>query len=254
MTVNDIYTLLDKWYPFDHQDIWDKSGSFTFFNEKETTGIIIGLDVTENLVLQAIEKKCNVIITHHPIYIDEDDTKKKHIKNIIKILNDNEISLFSLHTNFDKNKYGMNYSLLKKLGLKNIKKSQKSDYLFFGELKDKIEINQFLSILDKKMNPDYVIFDKNNDYFKNNKKIKKIGIVGGSGSNDYEKILKKDKIDLFVTGEVKWHVWNISSKSIPIIDIGHSVEKIFTEVISSKLKQLNINIYCHKLEIKLTDK
>ena len=122
MTVNDIYTLLDKWYPFDHQDIWDKSGSFTFFNEKEATGIIIGLDVTENLVLQAIEKKCNVIITHHPVYIDENDTKKKHIKNIIKILNDNEFSLFSLHTYFDNNKYGMNYSLLKKLVLKILKK------------------------------------------------------------------------------------------------------------------------------------
>ncbi|EGZ31364.1 Nif3-like dinuclear metal center hexameric protein [Malacoplasma iowae] len=253
MKVNELYSILDKWYPFVSQDIWDNSGSFSFFENEIISGVLIGLDVTLDIVTEAIQKNCNVIITHHPIFIDQNDIKKKHIKNIINLLNINKISLFSLHTNFDKNRYGMNYNLLKKLNLTNIKRSKKSDYLFFGELKTKMNINDFIVQINRKIKPDYLIYDKENLFFKENKKIKKVAIVGGSGSGEYENILKKDKIDLFITGEVKWHIWNLSSKSIPIIDVGHSIEKIFIEIISTKIKKLNLNVYEHQLEIKLSN-
>lgn len=252
MIVNELYKLLDQWYPFSEQEVWDKSGAILSFDYDVVFGVMIGLDVTLGLVLDAIKNKCNVILTHHPIYIDEQDAKKKDIKNIINLLKENKISLISLHTNFDKNRYGMNYHLLKKIGLVGIKRSKNSSFLFYGDLKSKFNFQQFIKIITKKLTPDYIIFDYNNDRIKENKKINRVAIIGGSGSSDYEKILKKEKIDLFITGEVKWHVWNMSSKSIPIIDIGHSIEKIFIDVMYKKIQSLGILACVHSMEIKLS--
>ncbi|MDE6429331.1 MAG: Nif3-like dinuclear metal center hexameric protein, partial [Malacoplasma sp.] len=73
----------------------------------------------------------------------------------------------------------------------------------------------------------------------NNKKIMKIAVVGGSGSSEISTILKKDKIDYFITSEIKWHTWikNISD-SFKILEIPHSVEKVFINTIKKKFLEI----------------
>jgi len=89
----------------------------------EVANIILALDLDEKVLQQAIKKKCNLIITHHPFIFNpisklNFDTSKK--SQIIKKLITNNITLYSAHTNLDYTKGGVSFELASRLQLKNI--------------------------------------------------------------------------------------------------------------------------------------
>ena len=86
--------------------------------------IMLSLDLSEGVIEQATEKKCNLIITHHPIFYHpinklnfSTDSISKQIYKIIK----RDINLYSVHTNLDFTKDGVSIQLAKKIRLNNIK-------------------------------------------------------------------------------------------------------------------------------------
>lgn len=251
MTIAQLYEHLNLIYPFKNQDIWDRSGIISYVDiyKTEITKLTISLDINLSVLKYAIENNSNVIISHHPLYIDEKDLKDKNIKQMIQLIKDNNLSIISLHTNFDLDKYGMNYHLLKKIGCKNICRSNKDNYLFFGYLDNKE--NKFENLIRKikgKLGVEYIHYMNELDLTK--KKKIKIGIVGGAGSSSSYSILKKDKCDIFISSEVKWHIWNYFNEiknDFVILDVPHSVEKIFIETIIKKINNLPHQTYFPKL-------
>lgn len=244
MILDKIYDLLNNMFPFSLSDDWDNSGFFNYQNNLEVKNIVIGLDVTFDIVDFAINNNANLIITHHPIYIDESNIKMPWMKKLISKIILNNISILSLHTNYDKSKKGMNYQILKKLNLKNIHNSNNSEYLFIGDLKSKMELDNFLKIVKLKLNLNRLLINSSDIKLVSNKKIKRIAIVAGAGSNELYSIRTKDKVDVFLTGEVKWHLWDHSkNKNISIVDIGHIAEKIFISHILDILKKYEFNLF-----------
>ncbi len=240
--INDIYSLLNSSYPFDLQDEWDRSGkiNYLYFGNEYLKNPIVGLDINWDIINFALENNSNLIITHHPIYIDEVDLKNKEIQKMVKVLLDNKISLISMHTNFDKHKKGMNYQLLKEIGCSRISQSKKSEYIYFGLMKKYDDFSLLLDEIKNKLEVEYIKYAS--DLNLKRKRFLKIGIVGGSGSNEIANILKKDKCDIFITSEIKWHLWNyynLISKSVCLLEVPHSVEKIFIKIITKKLKEFN---------------
>jgi dinuclear metal center YbgI/SA1388 family protein len=84
---------------------------------------MLSVDLTNKVIEQAIEKKCNLIITHHPIFYHpltnlnfSKDAIPQQVEKIIK----NNINLYSAHTNLDFTKDGVSYQLAKRLQLTNI--------------------------------------------------------------------------------------------------------------------------------------
>jgi putative NIF3 family GTP cyclohydrolase 1 type 2 len=104
-----------------------------------------------------------------------------------------------LHTCFDKSDEGMNYILSKKIGLEKIQRLGNSEYLFKGELNNKIPLDAFLLTLPEILNINYANYHK---YFEK-KIIKTIAICGGSGSSFMNET--KDKVDLYITCDMKYH-------------------------------------------------
>lgn len=242
MTLINLYDFLNNLYPFEKQEEWDNSGFFNKFENFNVKKAIVALDVNEYVILNAINKNINLVITHHPIYIDINDTKLPHIKKLIKLITDNNITVMSLHTNYDLAKRGMNYQLAKTIGLKNIKQSEHSPYLFFGDIKP-IDLIPYLEKVKNKLKLLETVFDVNCYHLVNDKQIKRVAIVGGSGASDLYQIKNKDKIDLFLTSEVKWHLYEVAyQKKISIVDIGHIAEKNFINDIKDKLTALDIEV------------
>lgn len=239
MTVKQLYEQLNQQYPFVLQDEWDKSGIYnaTYWDD-EISNPILSLDVNLDVIEHAILNNSNLIISHHPIHIDENDLKKPTIKKMVKLINENKISLIALHTNFDKAKKGMNFQILKKLGCNKIKQSTKNEYIYFGQLKNKVSLQKVLENIKQKLNVEYVIC---NQADLDKTKAFKIGVVGGAGSSCIEDVLRKDKCDLFITGEIKWHLFNYygcSHRTLTLIEVPHSVEKIFIETIRNTFKDI----------------
>ncbi|MDE6645822.1 MAG: Nif3-like dinuclear metal center hexameric protein, partial [Malacoplasma sp.] len=212
MKIKEFYKILDNTYDFNSQDDWDNSGMMDFNSNQIISNPIISLDISLDTVDFAINSNSNLIISHHPIYIDSEDLKLFHIKKILNKLKANNICTISLHTCFDKNKYGTSYQIISKLKEFKIFRSLKSPYLFFGTSKNKMNLKELISKLKNNLNLEYVklIQNKTLDKELNDKKILKIAVVGGSGSSEINTILKKDKIDYFKRKWEKEHFFELT--------------------------------------------
>lgn len=123
MKIKDISYILESEFPLALKESYDNSGLLLGSKENEITGILISLDLTENVLNEAISKKCNLIINHHPIIfkgilnLTEHTEKNKILINAIK----NDIAIYALHTNLDNSINGINALLAEKLSIINIK-------------------------------------------------------------------------------------------------------------------------------------
>jgi dinuclear metal center YbgI/SA1388 family protein len=124
MQCKEVIKYLEQWAP--KGIAWEKdSVGLQIGNpESKIKNIMLSLDLTASVIKQSIENKCNLIITHHPIFYKplkkldfSADSISKQIEKIVK----NNINLYSAHTNLDFTKDGVSFQLAKKLQLKNIK-------------------------------------------------------------------------------------------------------------------------------------
>lgn len=121
--IKDVITVLEQYFPLEYQEEWDNSGLQVGDIETEVTGVLCAIDLTENIVQQAIKQGCNLIVTHHPPLfraIKKLDNSNYINRSIILAIKHN-ISIYSAHTSADNSPYGLNYHIAKSLNLKNIK-------------------------------------------------------------------------------------------------------------------------------------
>jgi dinuclear metal center YbgI/SA1388 family protein len=121
MILKKIIEEIEKFAPTAYQESYDNCGLLTGHKEQEVNGAILCLDCTEAIVEEAIQKKCNLIIAHHPIIFS--GLKKLSGENyvertIIKAIQNN-IAIYACHTNLDNVKNGVNKKIADKLGLIN---------------------------------------------------------------------------------------------------------------------------------------
>ena len=132
MTCKEVIKYLEDWAPKEIAWQNDNVGVQIGNTNRKVTSILLSLELTADVANQAIKKKCNLIITHHPLIFHPikklDFTKDPNAQLIEKLIK-NEITLYSAHTNLDFTKHGVSFQLAKKLGLKNITflKNQKSN-------------------------------------------------------------------------------------------------------------------------------
>jgi len=121
MQIKEILNCLDKFASLNLQESYDNSGLIIGNTDNEFKKALICLDCTEEIIEEAINKKCNLIISHHPLIFDglKKINSNTHTgRSVIKAIK-NDISLFAIHTNIDNHVKGLNSILAKKLGLKN---------------------------------------------------------------------------------------------------------------------------------------
>ena len=119
MFIADLREFLESSFPLSLQESYDNCGLLVGDDSAEIKGVLISLDVTEAIVEEAIEKKCNVIVAHHPIIFKGiRNLSKNNLVNrvIIKCIRHN-IALYALHTNLDNHNQGVNGKIAEKLDL-----------------------------------------------------------------------------------------------------------------------------------------
>jgi dinuclear metal center YbgI/SA1388 family protein len=122
MKIFDVIYELELIAPPHFQESYDNAGLIIGDASAECTGIIVSLDAIEAVVDEAITKKCNLIIAHHPIIFS--GLKKLNGKNyvertILKAIK-NDIAIYAIHTNLDNVKKGVNNKIAQKIGLQNL--------------------------------------------------------------------------------------------------------------------------------------
>ncbi len=120
MKVRDILSVIDRFSPFILQEEYDNSGvQYADLNEN-INKILICLDVTSEIIEEAVRQNCNTILSHHPMFFRPLTKITRQENPVIFQLLYNHINLISAHTNYDLAENGLNDYVGKLLGLKKI--------------------------------------------------------------------------------------------------------------------------------------
>lgn len=121
MTINYITSYLETIAPLSLQEDYDNAGLITGSKDWECSGALISLDVTEEIISEAIENKCNLVIAHHPAIFRglKKINGKNYTERVIISAIKNDIAIYAIHTNLDNVLRGVNGKIAEKLGLKN---------------------------------------------------------------------------------------------------------------------------------------
>jgi len=119
MKIAEITAMLETLAPPLLQETYDNAGLLTGNLSWSCTGILCTLDVTEEIVLEAHRKKCNLIVAHHPIIFKglKKITGKDYVEQTIIAAIKNDIAIYAIHTNLDNIMHGVNNKIADKLNL-----------------------------------------------------------------------------------------------------------------------------------------
>ena len=131
MKIEDITNLLEKIAPLYLQESYDNVGLLTGNKNWNCSGAIICLDATEEVIKEAVTKKCNLVIAHHPIIFKglKKITGKNYVERSIIAAIKNDIAIYAIHTNLDNVSEGVNKKIAEKIGLKNTRVLQPKESL-----------------------------------------------------------------------------------------------------------------------------
>ena len=132
MKIKEITNYLESVAPLHYQESYDNAGLLVGDANREIDAALITLDCTKEVVEEAIENNCNLIIAHHPIIFSglKKITGQNYVeRTIIKAIK-NDIAIYAIHTNLDNIKTGVSAKIAEILGVENCKiLSPKKDLL-----------------------------------------------------------------------------------------------------------------------------
>lgn len=123
MKLKEFCLYLDTIVPVSFQESYDNSGLQTGDPESDIISALISLDITEEVIDEALQTGCNLVVSHHPLIFNplKKLTGRNSVERILIRAVKNDIAIYSAHTNLDIFNGGVSRKMADKLNLKNIK-------------------------------------------------------------------------------------------------------------------------------------
>lgn len=245
--IKDIITYFESFAPICTQMDFDNSGLLVGDENKSIKKVLLALDITEAVVLEAERLGCELIISHHPVIFNP--IKKLGVHDVPYLLVSKGICALCMHTNLDLGtEFGVNVALSEAVGVTNVLLSEKGECLFVGNLKNETNIEEFCKIVKSSLGCEGL------RYTDVKKFVKKIAVSSGAGGSN---VFAAAEIgaDVLLTGEIRHHEINAAnSLGIDIIDAGHyKTEDIVILPLMKKLSEKFSNVAFEKSK-EYTDK
>jgi dinuclear metal center YbgI/SA1388 family protein len=123
MKIKEILSVLEEMAPLAYAEDFDNVGLLVGNQDSEATGVLVCHDALENVIDEAIAKKCNLVVCFHPILFSglKKITGKNYVeRSVIKAIK-NDIAIYAVHTALDNHMNGVNKIFCDALGLTNTK-------------------------------------------------------------------------------------------------------------------------------------
>ena len=224
-------SALERFAPLPLQESWDNAGLQVGLTETEVSGALLCLDVNEKIVDEAIQKGCNLIVSHHPLLFrglktisDLTDVQRTVMKAIV-----NGICVISMHTNMDNAQGGVNFKIAKKLGLNDVSFLMENGNGTMGVLKAPMAADDFVLKVKNTFGVECAMC---NELLR--RPVQKVAICGGAGDFLLDEAVKAGA-DAFITGEMHYHQYFGYEQQIQICVIGHYQSEQFTAEIFQEI-------------------
>lgn len=122
MKISEIISLIEEVAPIPLQEGYDNAGMQVGDKTREATGALLCIDVTEDVIDEAIQYGINLVISHHPLLFKglKSITGRSYIERVVIKAIKNDIAIYSAHTNLDNAIGGVNFKIAEKLQLENV--------------------------------------------------------------------------------------------------------------------------------------
>ncbi len=254
--VQDIYNFIDLIAPFETAESWDNVGLLigNFYAPAEK--VLLSLDITEEVVAEAIEGDFDLIVTHHPIIFTgiKSITTEDRIGRLLLKLIQHKISVIAAHTNLDRSfEYGINHTIAERYHLQSIEPlNALHKFGIIGELSEDLPIEDFIQ-RTKSIFGIHSVKLANIDTERSTRMLHTVAISSGASSDFIEDALAM-KADIFITADLKYHEAQTAiGTGLILVDVGHfESESIFLKPFKAMLDTFAIE-RALKLMVQVTE-
>lgn len=235
--VKEIASVIEEFAPLDLQESYDNAGLQVGSPDMAVSAVLICLDVTEEVLEEAVKRHCNLIISHHPLIFGgvkqltgADATQRI----IIRALAEN-VAIYSAHTNLDSAWEGVSHEIAHMLHLSNIEvlsPACSDSTIGLGVVGD---INptpkmEFLRKVKEAFGVKALRFSAQSPQLV----IRRVAVCGGSGAS-FIRLARQKGADAYVTGDVKYHDFTTFGLDMLIADMGHYESELCSRKIFSRI-------------------
>ena len=189
--VMEISKEIEEFAPKFLKEDYDNVGLMVGDSKKEVKRVLLSLDCTNEVIKEAIDLNCDLIINHHPLLFKRPSSivKGDLIGDKIITLIKEDIALYSCHTNLDSAKNGINETIVNMLGFNSsgiIEMSEAQNYEDGGigrivKLEEEMLFSDIIDLVKEKLNI------KNMRIVRGNEKVNVLAIINGSGQDFFYK-------------------------------------------------------------------
>jgi len=230
MTIKNVSDYIEKIAPLNQSEDFDNVGLLIGNEMTEVKGVLVTLDTLEETVDEAIRKNCNLIVSFHPIIFDglKKINGNSYVEKVVLKAIQNNIAIYATHTALDNSNVGVSAKMCEVLGLKNYnilipKEDENIGMGMIGDLPEPMQEEDFLKFTKKTFKTNGIRFSS-----KIGKSVKKIAVLGGSGSFAISNAIQK-KADVYISADFKYHDFFKAEGKILLIDVGHYESEQFTK-------------------------
>lgn len=237
MILQSIIDIIESVAPLGQQEAWDNSGLQVGDTGAEIEAALLTTDVTEAVVAEAIERGCNLIVSHHPLifhglrHLTGSTPQERCVERCLR----HGIAVYSTHTPMDKYAHGVSGRMAQKIGITDyrilVEETPHVGLGVIGTLPEPLTTTAFVDRVAQAFGADYVRYTLGRQ-----DSIATVALCGGAGAEFLETAIAQGA-DAYVSADFKYHEMQAADRRIVAVDMDHWVSEHFTrEIFSEMLK------------------
>ena len=225
MKIRDIAAVIEEFAPLSLQAEYDNSGLIVGRMDDEVHSALLAVDVTEEVLDEAIAEGCDIIITHHPIIFSPIKrlNSATYVERCVERAIRHNIALYACHTNLDSVEGGTSWYVGSVLGLENMRVLEPRNgddnvgYGVVGELPYAEDATSFLQRVKTAFNVGAL---RHSDIPSANTSVSRVAICTGAGRSNINDALRA-KADVYITADLRYNDFMCGENRMILADIGH---------------------------------
>lgn len=238
LKVKDIIKVIEDFAPLSLQEGYDNAGLQVGDREAPVSAVLLCLDVTEDILREARERSCSLIVSHHPLIFHglKSLTGADQTQRIVMEALREGIAIYSAHTNLDSASDGVSHEMAHQLNLRNLEvlvPSEKDPTVGLGVVgyyADPVPQLEFLRKVKEVFEVKALRYSAQTQHLV----IRKVALCGGSGASFIRDAIARDA-DAYISGDFKYHDYTTYGLDILIADIGHHESELCSRRILSRI-------------------
>lgn len=263
--IQDIARVLERFAPPRLAEDYDNVGLLVGEADRSVSRALIALDVTPFVLEEALDRGCDLVISHHPIWfrprkhLRGDDFVSRQILFAVR----NNLALYACHTNLDNVREGVNRKIAARLGLAeddldflepkpgaprpHTSEGEAAHFCeagsgMIGRLPAPLSQGDFLQLLKERFHSECIRYAPPEEP----RSIERVALCGGAGSFLLD-AARSQGADAFVTADVTYHKFFDACGELLYCDIGHYESEQFTseilrDLLAAELPQIDAEI------------